>query len=56
MKHRGRPPVDDDDDSVRVGVTLPAKRYDEYAKRAIREEVSVPEIIRRELEARRDEE
>lgn len=46
----GRPPLDEDDVSVPVCVTLPAKQYDEYAKRALREDVSVPEIIRRELE------
>jgi hypothetical protein len=48
----GRPPVDDEDASVEVGVTLPAKQFDAYAKRALREDVSVPEIIRRDLKER----
>lgn len=47
--HPGRPPVDDHDASIEVGVTLPARQFDAYAKRALREDVSVPEIIRREL-------
>jgi hypothetical protein len=47
--HPGRPPLDDEDASVEVGVTLPAKQFDAYARRALREDVSVPEIIRREL-------
>lgn len=48
----GRPRVDDssDEPSVHVGVTLPAKQYDAYASQARREGVSVPAIIRRELE------
>ena len=47
--HPGRPPLDDEDGSVEVGVTLPTKQFDAYARRALREDVSVPEIIRREL-------
>ena len=53
MKSRGHPPLVDDDDSEQVCLTLPAKQYDEYAKRAIKEDVSVPEIIRRDLQAHR---
>ncbi|HEV8445457.1 MAG TPA: hypothetical protein VGQ44_01510 [Gemmatimonadaceae bacterium] len=45
----GRPPVDDADTSTEVGVTLPTKQFDAYAKRALHEDVSVPEIIRRDL-------
>jgi hypothetical protein len=52
--HAGRPRVDDDDETVEVGVSLPLKQFDEYARRAIREDVSVPEIIRRELGQPRD--
>lgn len=48
--HPGRPRVDAHDDSVEVGVTLPVKQFDAYAQRALREDVSVPEIIRRELQ------
>jgi hypothetical protein len=47
--HPGRPPIDDHDDSIEVGVTLPVKQFDRYAKLALRADVSVPEIIRREL-------
>lgn len=47
--HPGRPRVDDDDATVEVGVSLPAKQFDGYAKRALLEDVSVPEIIRRDL-------
>jgi hypothetical protein len=50
--HPGRPPLDDDDTTVEVGVSLPSKQFDAYAKRALREAVSVPEIIRRELQAK----
>lgn len=45
----GRPPLDDEDSSTEVGVTFPTKEFDAYAKRALREDVSVPEIIRRDL-------
>jgi hypothetical protein len=47
--HPGRPPLDDDDTSTEVGVTLPTKQFDAYAKRALHDDVSVPEIIRRDL-------
>lgn len=49
----GRPPVDPDDSSVYVGVTLPSKQYDSYSRRALREDLSVPEVIRRELQAKK---
>jgi hypothetical protein len=51
MKRTGRPPLDEHDPSVYVGVTLPSKQYDTLCERAIREKVSVPEIIRRDLSA-----
>jgi hypothetical protein len=56
--HPGRPRVDDDDTSVEVGVTLPSKQYDAYSRRAQQltrtegKDVTVPEIIRRELTRR----
>lgn len=46
----GRPPLDARDPSARVSVTMPSKQLDDYAKRAFREHVSIPEIIRRDLE------
>jgi len=45
----GRPPLDANDTSVHVGVKLPAKRFDELCRRALHEDVSVPEVIRRLL-------
>ena len=47
----GRPSVDEDDQSVYVGVTLTAAQYDDFCKQALRDEVSLPEVIRRELAA-----
>lgn len=49
--HPGRPPVDEDEPSERVCVTLPQRTFVAYRQRAEREDVSVPEIIRRELNA-----
>jgi len=49
----GRPPLDPDDPSVHVGVKLPSKQYDDLARRALREDVSVPEIIRRDLDRKK---
>jgi len=46
----GRPPLDDEDSTTEVGVSLPTKQFDAYARRALREDVSVPEIIRRDLD------
>jgi hypothetical protein len=53
-KRTGRPPVDPDDRTVLVGVSLPARQYDAFAKQAIQENVSVPEVIRRVLRAREE--
>lgn len=52
MKPRrpGRPPVSADDESVRIGLTLPAKQFDQFCRQALREEISVAEAIRRELD------
>lgn len=51
MKPRGpgRPPVAEDDTSVRVGLTLPTKQFDQFCRQALREDISVAEAIRREL-------
>lgn len=48
--HPGRPPIDEDDPSVPVSFSLPSKKFDALCRRALREDVSVPEIIRRDLE------
>jgi hypothetical protein len=50
MKRTGRPPIDDDDDSVPVCVSLPARQYDAIYDRAQRDGVTVPEVIRRDLQ------
>jgi hypothetical protein len=49
-KHRpGRPSVDADDESTRLSVTLPTKQYDDLCRQALRDDVSLAEVIRREL-------
>jgi hypothetical protein len=51
MKRRpGRPHVSPDDTSVQVGLTLPAKEYDRLCRKALRLEMSVAAVIRRELD------
>lgn len=52
MKPRrpGRPAVDDEDESVRVGLTLSAKQFDRLCQQARREDISVAAVIRRELD------
>jgi hypothetical protein len=51
MKRRpGRPSVSADDASVQVGLTLPAKEFDRLCKKALRLDISIAEVIRRELD------
>jgi len=50
---RGRPPLDDDDESVGVFVSLPSREYDAVCEQAQRERVTVPEVLRRSLRASR---
>jgi hypothetical protein len=51
MKRRpGRPSVSPDDASIQVGVTLPAKEFDRLCRKALRLDISVAEVIRRELD------
>jgi hypothetical protein len=47
----GRPPLSPDEQSVSVCLTLTESRYNEIYDRARRESVSVPEAIRRQLDA-----
>lgn len=47
--HPGRPSIDDDDATEHVCMSLPSKQVRAYRARAAREDVSVPEIIRRAL-------
>lgn len=49
----GRPPLDDHDRSVPVCVTMPSKQFAAFCKRALQEDVSVPEIIRRDLQEKK---
>ena len=63
QRKRGRRPIDPNDVSVYVGVTLPARQYDEFSRLALREDVSVlgdvaahrvhGEIIRRQLQEKK---
>jgi hypothetical protein len=48
--HPGRPPIDEHDPSVSVSVSLPSKQFAAICKRAQVEDVSVPAIIRRDLD------
>ena len=43
----GRPPLDADDPSVPIHVTLPSKQFEELCKRARRQDLSIPEYLRR---------
>lgn len=45
----GRPPVDEHDTSVQIGVTLPSRKFDELCQEAQKQGTSVPEVIRRLL-------
>ncbi len=49
MKRPGRPPLDDDDPSVKVSFSLPSKKFDAICAKATRDQISVPEAIRRAL-------
>ena len=51
----GRPPLDEEDRSVPVSITLPSKQFDDICKRALRADVSVAEIIRRDLKNKKTE-
>jgi len=46
----GRPPLDDEEPSVQVCVSVPASQYDHLFERARTDRVSVPEVIRRQLD------
>jgi hypothetical protein len=49
MKRPGRPPLADDDRSVPVSFSLPKKQFDDLCQQAHRDQVSLPEIIRRKI-------
>ena len=48
-KRRGRPPLVEHDRTISVSVALPSKQFDDLCRRALRDGVSVPEVIRREI-------
>ena len=45
----GRPPLDDDDDSVSVHLRMSAAQYTETYRRAQEERKTVPEVIRADV-------
>lgn len=47
MSKPGRKPLDANDRSVYVGLTLPSKKFDELCAEATRQGTSLPEVIRR---------
>lgn len=47
--HPGRPPLDDDDPSERLCLTLPGKEFDALDRKAKLERVTAQDIIRRVL-------
>jgi len=51
MSRPGRPRVDPRDQSVTLCLTLPARQYDRACHDARRADVSVAEVIRRQLAA-----
>jgi hypothetical protein len=46
---KGRPPLDAADPSVKVTISLPSKAFDAFCALARRQDMSVPEVIRRAL-------
>lgn len=48
--HPGRPPLDEDDPSEQICLSVPGKQFDELDARAQRDRVTIQEIIRRDLE------
>jgi len=48
-RRNGRPPLDPGDPSVRVCVSIPAKRYDALYRQATGGRVTVPELFRRAI-------
>jgi hypothetical protein len=52
-KRNGRP-LDPDDPSVSVHVRVPSREYDAIATQALREGLSVAEVLRRQLKAAKD--
>lgn len=51
-KRPGRPPLDPDDILCSVSVRLPSRIYDAFCRLALRQSVSVAEVLRQELRRR----
>lgn len=49
MGKRGRPALEDGEESTHVTVTVPASWYDRIYQEASRERETVPEVIRKRL-------
>jgi hypothetical protein len=49
-KGPGRPPLDEADPSIKVTISLPSRQFDDFCARALREQISLPEVIRRRLD------
>jgi hypothetical protein len=49
VRRAGRPRLTPAERAVPVTIALPAKQYDRYCRQALRESVSLPEVIRRHL-------
>jgi hypothetical protein len=49
----GRPPLDPTDRSVSLTLRVPSKQYDRLCADAQRERCTVPELVRRSLDARK---
>jgi len=48
-KRPGRPPLDPDDPSVKLSLTLPSKRYDALCRLAAADHQSLSDVLRRAL-------
>jgi len=47
--HPGRPPLDEDDHSARICLSVPGKQFDALDALATRERVTIQDLIRRAL-------
>ena len=52
-RRRGRPPLDPADPSVKVTISLPTTQFDKYCATARRQDLSLPEVIRRAMADKR---
>lgn len=55
-RRTGRPPLDRDDTTVKVTVSMPSRLYDRMDERAKRDRVNLPTAIRRALESATEDE